>query len=721
MSVLSIRNVGKKYRLKRETGMLTKEIVFRLVRRHEFREFWALKGISFDVERGESLGIIGPNGSGKSTLLKIIAGVTTPTEGEVSVQGRVASLLELGTGFHPYLTGRENVYLNGAILGIPRAQINRNFDRIAEFAGIEEFMDVPVKDYSSGMYVRLAFSVAIHSDPDIFLVDEVLSVGDEEFQQKCRAKIRELRESGKTIVFVSHDLNIVNDLCDRVILLRDGEIVQKGSAERTVAFYLQSIGKQGGIALLKAGDLDLIFNNGKMSLFKNGVMLTRVNGGYSSILSRGTWYDSTAARWRIESRSENELVAIGTLSRVPISQRWRIRLESPASIRWDVEMESEPGVEVSQRQASLMLSTDYTTWFTEEDEGVFPPIDFGDTEWKPLSRRDELITIAGATSEDKSDLFSSVVFETTERVPQTGVHVLNSNYLLNSRVLQALELRPHDRERLAPGTEALLSARIDLGQPSEVIRTRLEQARQIVKERRERLRRDRMISIATGFLTASFDDGRIRLFWKDTEITKNLCAFSSILSGDLWDDSVQGYWHGQHVSDIELRATGTMRRLPAVQTWVIRRLEDGTIDWTISLEVKDKFEAQETDVNIMLVPEYTLWTTSRERGVFPPIPPERKEWAHLTSLFRLSDFVEAQCDKAHGCGLPVVRFRFRDPRIAAVVNTRYEEMARVLQALKPHARGSGIFGAGQYEIFSGTITVRADPEGSVTDEQERGD
>jgi lipopolysaccharide transport system ATP-binding protein len=201
-------------------------------------EFWALKHVSFEVKRGEVLGIIGRNGAGKSTLLKILSRIIEPTEGRVMINGRVASLLEIGTGFHPELTGRENIYLNGAILGMTRAEIRRKFDEIVAFAEVEKFLDTPVKRYSSGMYVRLAFAVAAHLEPDILVVDEVLAVGDAEFQKKCLGKMDEVsRRERRTVLFVSHNLAAVRSLCESAILLESGSITQAGPVEQTVGFY----------------------------------------------------------------------------------------------------------------------------------------------------------------------------------------------------------------------------------------------------------------------------------------------------------------------------------------------------------------------------------------------------------------------------------------------------------------------------------------------------
>ena len=209
------------------------------LRPREFEEFWALKDVNFEVDRGEVLGIIGRNGAGKSTLLKILSRITEPTAGRVTLHGRVASLLEVGTGFHPELTGRENIYLNGAILGMNRAEIRRKFDEIATFAGVEKFLDTPVKRYSSGMYVRLAFAVAAHLEPEILLVDEVLAVGDSEFQKKCLGKIDEVsRQEGRTVLLVSHNLAAVAEMAKRALLLDAGSVAVDGSVAEAVSTYL---------------------------------------------------------------------------------------------------------------------------------------------------------------------------------------------------------------------------------------------------------------------------------------------------------------------------------------------------------------------------------------------------------------------------------------------------------------------------------------------------
>jgi lipopolysaccharide transport system ATP-binding protein len=255
--VIRVENLGKCYRLNhtRSRGSFgyrsLREDVMRVLRSplrrwtnghsaSKKKDFWALREVGFQLESGETLGIVGRNGAGKSTLLKILSRITRPTTGRVELRGRVGSLLEVGTGFHPELTGRENIFLNGAILGMTRAEIARKFDQIVAFAEIEKFLDTPVKHYSSGMYVRLAFAVAAHLEPEILIVDEVLAVGDSEFQKKCMSKMGDVAGQGRTVLFVSHNMSAVQTLCKRAMLLERGQVKQIGTSRAVVTEYLKA-------------------------------------------------------------------------------------------------------------------------------------------------------------------------------------------------------------------------------------------------------------------------------------------------------------------------------------------------------------------------------------------------------------------------------------------------------------------------------------------------
>lgn len=248
---ISVQNVSKSYILQHKSNAANsnfretlvnnfKQVFSKKPAYNNTEEFWALRNISFDVNQGDRLGIIGRNGAGKSTLLKIISRIVEPASGKIFVKGRIASLLEVGTGFHPELTGRENIFLNGAILGMSRVEIKKNFDAIVDFSGVEKFLDTPVKRYSSGMYVRLAFAVAAHLQPEILIVDEVLAVGDAEFQKKCLGKMNEVSKSGRTILFVSHNMAAIQNLCNQSVLLNAGCIEIYGDTASVINTYMMA-------------------------------------------------------------------------------------------------------------------------------------------------------------------------------------------------------------------------------------------------------------------------------------------------------------------------------------------------------------------------------------------------------------------------------------------------------------------------------------------------
>lgn len=255
---IRVENLGKQYQIGTEVDRsptlrdaMIKAVKWpaRLVRGELFRPknyIWALRDISFEVEEGQVLGVIGRNGAGKSTLLKVLSRVTEPTEGFAEITGRVGALLEVGTGFHPELTGRENIYLNGAVLGMRRKEIDRKFDEIVEFSGVDKFIDTPVKRYSSGMYLRLAFSVAAHLEPDILVVDEVLAVGDADFQRKCLGKMNDVANEGRTVLFVSHNMSAILQLTEEAIVLEGGQVVFRGPTQQAIDFYMASGYSQTG-------------------------------------------------------------------------------------------------------------------------------------------------------------------------------------------------------------------------------------------------------------------------------------------------------------------------------------------------------------------------------------------------------------------------------------------------------------------------------------------
>ncbi len=358
--------VWKSYRIYRHRSHSLKERL--LTRRHSYEEFWALKGIDLEVPAGTTLGIIGHNGSGKSTLLKTIARILTPDRGTVALNGTLSSLLELGIGFHPELTGRENVFLGGSLLGQSRRQVEARYDEIVDFAGIAPFMDMPVKNYSSGMYARLAFAVAVSVDPDILLIDEVLSVGDEQFQIKCYERIAEFRAKGRTIMLVSHGLDAIRALCGVAVWLDKGEVRQRGPSADVVKAYLReargAVERQleSSAYRLGSGDAEIVevaFLDGAgndSADFRTGESLT-VRVGYTSRLQ-----DGEAACGIAVYRADNQAYVFGQNSKAAGVD---IRLGRTGTIEFTVP--SLPLLQGTYEVTVSLHSQDGTTIFDRFD------------------------------------------------------------------------------------------------------------------------------------------------------------------------------------------------------------------------------------------------------------------------------------------------------------------------------------------------------------------
>ena len=348
---------------------------------------WALKDVSFEVKRGEVIGIIGRNGAGKSTLLKILSKITVPTRGFAEIRGRISSLLEVGTGFHPELTGRENVFLNGTILGMTKKEIDRKFDEIVDFSGLERFIDTPVKRYSSGMKVRLAFSVAAHLEPEILLIDEVLAVGDVEFQKKCLGKMDEVATGGRTILFVSHNMIALQSLCNQAIWIDEGMIVEQGEASQTVSSYLRSTISAAAEQLWK--DVITAPGNDKVRLRRvsvrpeNGLLSEPITMETPCVIEVEFWNKVPAARLHITLHiyTEKQIVAFSTgSSRDPL---WRGRSFPVGLFRCGCKIPGNLLNSGLHRVMVLVVQNDNTVIYQHEDAISFDILDLGkrQTSW----------------------------------------------------------------------------------------------------------------------------------------------------------------------------------------------------------------------------------------------------------------------------------------------------------------------------------------------------
>jgi ABC-type polysaccharide/polyol phosphate transport system ATPase subunit len=420
MKAVEFRGVWERYRIK----FVQKRDVL-------WEEFWALQDINFAVKKGEVMGVIGENGAGKTTLLKLIAGMLVSDRGEVYVQGKVSALMELGAGFNPEFTGRENIILNARMYGLDEDLLEQKMNEIIEFAGLGKFIDAPIRYYSQGMYMRLAFALAIFAEPEILLIDDILAVGDEEAQQKCIRKVFQLKQAGKTIVVVSHDMNMIVRLCDRVILLENGRIAREGLPQKVIPYYLETVGDKKGIAILEKDRLRVVFNNGRISLSCNDYFLTKGMGAYISyfIPSINSWSSSLNLSWQIKSFFSDRLVAEGRSQEGSLSQIWVLQL-GQGILRWQVEMKE---LAIRQPHIDLVFMPQYKKWMTLDKNGDFPIFAYK-SDWQDLGLNNCPDGIVGISPQEDTFDLPGLIFEIAGKDKQ--VKLLNTGYEQEARIIQ---------------------------------------------------------------------------------------------------------------------------------------------------------------------------------------------------------------------------------------------------------------------------------------------
>jgi ABC-type polysaccharide/polyol phosphate transport system ATPase subunit len=689
MAIISVDNVSKVFRTRRGArALIGRGGLGDLLRRRRTALFTALDGVSFDVNPGESLGLIGANGSGKSTLLKIIAGVTVPTTGHVTVEGRVASLLELGAGFHPMLTGRENVYLNAGLLGMRHAQVDEVFDQIVAFSGIGDFIDNPVDTYSSGMYIRIAFAVASHVNPDIFLIDEVLAVGDEEFQRKCRTRIGELKEQGKTIVFVSHDLGIVNTLCDRVILLSKGKMISRGTPQRTIEYYLRQVGHESGIHTLRDAGVEIVCCHGRIALFQDQQELSAPGGFQMQFTLLNQYYNAGGAEWTLAERSETHCVARGKLLRLPATVVWKIALDA-GRVRWDIELECDRAVDVDSIDINLPWQPAYTQWLYGDMEGAFPPIQPGDQTWSLIVPAETGVNFSALLSE-AHDGPPPVSVAVIDPYPYLRMQMFNTDYVSGTRVVQVTARFPESERPLKPGRQQLMTLELDLRHGRDELR-RTVQLRQEAQ------------SVISGASVGRFHRGAIAVLHAGEPVTAFVHLHTECLMGNLWVFSHSLLWEeGQkHAEALVIR--GESRRFPLRQIWTLHPAPHG-FDVRVEFEALDLLEIQEYNVSVGIRGDYAHWDSGVDSGVFPPFPPEVVEWQHVNR-----DYAPSNGICAHGPRLPSIGLfntAHELPTRMTALTSGLSDYCRILQALRvPEHRQFFTFEPGRHVAFTGTLRI----------------
>lgn len=606
MSAIEFNNVWEKYRIK-----------FIKEGKVSWEEVWVLEDVSFKVDKGEVLGVIGENGAGKTTLLKLIAGMLMSDKGNVNVQGKVSTLMELGAGFNPEFTGRENVLINARIYGVDEENLQGRIAEIIEFAGLDRFIDAPIKYYSQGMYMRLAFALAIYVEPDILLIDDILAVGDEEAQQKCIKKIFELKQAGKTIILVSHNMNMVSKLCNRVILLERGKIVREDSPQKIIQDYLESVGDKKGIAVLAKGKLRTVFNNGKINISYDDNLLTKGMGGYVSFFnpSSNIWFPSFNLSWQIKSLSSNKIIAEGITSDGVISQIWTLQFED-IQLKWQIEIKEEVAKEA---HIDLFLIPQYKEWLTLNKNGTFPSF-INKFNWQDLGLNDSPEGILGVIpdSASKAQNFPSFILEREDKDSQ--IKLFNTGYEQEARIIQiyssskkfiSLNIRIFPEKDKIEDYVIHIRNQFFLKQQEEKQKLLLKQQEELAKLRASH-------TIASGHLRlyADLENKAIRLYYKDRELTDGDGLYSSFKASGDWFRLNNAQWRIEKISEKELILTFSYQPLMVSQIWKLAFKDEDTLRIKVEIEVNKPVLLTNQDIILELKDEYKYWLTAYEKGDF---------------------------------------------------------------------------------------------------------
>jgi ABC-type polysaccharide/polyol phosphate transport system ATPase subunit len=677
MKAISFKDVWQMYRIKFViNGKISRE------------EFWALKGINFETTAGESLGIIGENGAGKSTILKLIAGMLEPDRGEVRVKGNVSGLLELGAGFETELTGAENINLIAGLFGLSQAQIGERFEDIINFASIGKFIHAPVKCYSQGMFVRLAFAIAIHINPDILLIDDTLSVGDEYFQTKCIKKIFELKEQGKSIIVVSHDMNMLTRICKRVIYLKEGRIVRDGSSDKVMPLYTQMVGQKQGVCILERGPLSVVFNNGRLFLNWQDRLITPHSGAYTNFLIGNKWYSSAQADWEVRKDGQDKLVACGRFHQLSLTQVWRLELNEGYEIKCDIEMESETPVQISQGCTNMMLINEYKNWFTPFEEGEFLNIHEKEKEWSAFLDGNILRRCIGVAAPGTADIkFPVVSIEQSNCQLQGEAQIFNTDYFTNCRVLQYKALELHNYSANQSDCFLYFSGKIKINIPD--INLYLEKLQ------------DEFI-VSCGKLKLVFNNGKGLLFYNDTLLTKDSHINTSIYVKGKQYPSNLAYWEVKKENRNKLIAKGTWSNLDLVQIWEIEAQEDSSFLFRVSLQANSVMEIEEQHIKFVCCDEYGYWFSEYGQGYFPDKFQEREIDVIQKCIPSGVIGITSQNPRFPGLALS---FSKELNNFARIINSDFYSKSRALRIDKVEPEPAFQLKPGEYQSLSVKITA----------------
>jgi ABC-type polysaccharide/polyol phosphate transport system ATPase subunit len=677
MPIIKFKDVWEMYRIK-----------FIIEGKASWEDFWALQGINFSMEKGELLGVIGENGSGKSTILRLVAGMLKPDRGKIEVLGSVSGLLELGAGFQTELTGRDNIFLQCELFGLLAGKAKEKLQEIIDFAEIGKFIDAPVKCYSQGMFVRLAFAIAVHMDSDIFLVDDTLSVGDEYFQKKCIKEIFKIKQRGKTVIIVTHDMAMLQKLCARTIFLKRGILFKDEETAKVVSFYSQTVGSPRGIAIIDQNPLSLIFNNGRLLLSWKDRMFTAFSGAYTTFSAANRWYSSTQAEWEIKEEAQGVFTAIGKFYQLGLTQVWRVEVSGKFEIKWDIELEMDKDVELSEMCANIAVKDEYSQWFSDSERGDFSAIKDEDKNCSPVFTKNGLSACIGVYQRvSGSSEIPSLLFEQISLGYSTQSSILNSDYLSHCRILQ-YRLNPYSNKSANQANRFICFA-------GKIAVNTADIDGYISKLQNEFI-------LSTPDLRLIFDNGKCILDHKGISLTKGNHISTSIYVNGRWYFSDLARWNFKKQDSNRIIARGKWPNLPLTQIWEIEVNNDNSVKWDVSMQVDEELIIEQQYFFIVCSNGYSHWFSKYGSGTFPESFRETEMDMLQICLSDGELGVTGQDAK-----LPELRVRFSNQshNYAKIINSNFYDKARIMRIDKVEPEKINKFSPGQYPCFKLGISL----------------
>ncbi len=676
MPIIEFKDAWEMYRIK-----------FMINGKASWDNFWALRGINFSMEKGESLGIIGENGSGKSTLLKLIAGMLKPDRGEIAVSGSVSGLLELGAGFQTELTGRENISLQFELFGLRADQAKEKFQQIIDFAEIGKFIDAPVKCYSQGMFVRLAFAIAVHMDSDIFLVDDTLAVGDEYFQRKCIKEIFEIKQKGKTVIIVTHDMTMLQKLCARTIFLKQGMLIKDEETTKALSFYSQTVGSPKGIAIIERKQFNLVFNNGKLLLNWEGKLITLSSGVYTVFRVADAWYSSTQAEWDVEE-SNGKLVATGKFYHLAMAQIWRIGVSDNYEINWDIEIELEKDTQLPEVCVNIALVDGYKKWVADLEQGEFSAIKEEDKYWKSVSLKNNSTACIGVYSQNPSSgKLPALLFEQARLRYHGYAGIFNSDYINPGRILQ-YKIIPFSGGQINQSSRRICFS-------SKIIVDVHDIDDYISKVQKEFI-------ISSGKLKLVFDNGKLTVLFDNIALTKAGHMYSEFLIKQSWFASNSASWSLEKVAENKLIARGSWNDLGISQIWRINISEDHSFTWDVDMEVNQNIAIERQRLRCFFSEDFKLFfsefISEKFSDTFNDVDVDLLKRCISTGRVGLHD---------PSGKLPTLSLFFSEKlgNFVKVFNSNSYGKARLLHLERVEPETKVVFSPGKYEVFKAKFSL----------------